>query len=103
MFRPVLNSLMLGSLVLPFIATAGSSAQGGIISFHGEIVEPPCEVSAVQTDVEMTCMQNAPVHTKLYSSKGFTSGVQKNLQIASVKMQYLNEQKTLAVMSIEYK
>ena len=103
MFRPVLNSLMLSSLVLPFMATAGSAAQGGIISFRGEIVEPPCEFSAVQADVEMTCMQNGPVHTKLYSSKGFMSGVQKNLQIAAVKMQYLNEQKTLAVMSIEYK
>lgn len=103
MFRPILNSLKLSSLVLPFIATAGSAAQGGIISFRGEIVESPCEVSAEQAHVKMTCMQNGLVHTKRYSSKGFMSGVQKNQQIASVKMQYVNEQKTLAVMSIEYK
>ncbi|EEX8853233.1 type 1 fimbrial protein, partial [Escherichia coli] len=28
MFRPFLNSLMLGSLLFPFIAIAGSTAQG---------------------------------------------------------------------------
>ncbi len=30
MFRPFLNSLMLGSLFFPFIAIAGSTAQGGV-------------------------------------------------------------------------
>ncbi|RDR39617.1 hypothetical protein C3999_00025 [Escherichia marmotae] len=35
MFRPFLNSLMLGSLVYPFIAIAGSNAQGGVIYFRG--------------------------------------------------------------------
>ncbi|STI76543.1 protein [Escherichia coli] len=33
MFRPFLNSLMLGSLLFPFIAIAGSTAQGGVIHF----------------------------------------------------------------------
>lgn len=45
MFRPFLNSLMLGSLFFPFIAIAGSSAQGGVIHFYGQIVEPACDVS----------------------------------------------------------
>lgn len=30
MFRPFLNSLMLGSLFFPFIAIAGSTVQGGV-------------------------------------------------------------------------
>lgn len=45
MFRPFLNSLMLGSLFFPFIAIAGSTAQGGVIHFYGQIVEPACDVS----------------------------------------------------------
>lgn len=49
MFRPFLNSLMLGSLFFPFIAIAGSTAQ-----------------------------------------------------VASVKVQYIDKQKKLAVMNIEY-
>ena len=46
MFRPFLNSLMLGSLFFPFIAIAGSTAQGGVIHFYGQIVEPACDVSS---------------------------------------------------------
>ncbi|MGE2763836.1 type 1 fimbrial protein [Escherichia coli] len=100
MFRPLLNSLMLGSLVFPFFATAESNAQGGVIHFYGQIVEPACDV--MQTPVEMTCMQNSPVQSKTYSSKELMSGKVKNAQIASVKVQYLDEQKKLAVMNIEY-
>lgn len=37
MFRPFLNSLMLGSLFFPFIAIAGSSAQGGVIHFMAKL------------------------------------------------------------------
>lgn len=37
MFRPFLNSLMLGSLLFPFIAIAGSTAQGGVIHFYTKL------------------------------------------------------------------
>ncbi|EJL4097002.1 TPA: type 1 fimbrial protein, partial [Shigella flexneri] len=36
------------------------------------------------------------------SSKALMSGNVKNAQIASVKVQYLDKQKKLAVMNIEY-
>ncbi|MGQ7156486.1 type 1 fimbrial protein, partial [Escherichia coli] len=55
MFRPFLNSLMLGSLLFPFIAIAGSTAQGGGIHFYGQIVEPACDVSTQSSPVEMNC------------------------------------------------
>ena len=95
MFRPFLNSLMLGSLFFPFIAIAGSTVQGGVIHFYGQIVEPAC-------DVEMNCPQNGSIPGKTYSSKALMSGNVKNAQIASVKVQYLDKQKKLAVMNIEY-
>ena len=95
MFRPFLNSLMLGSLFFPFIAIAGSSAQGGVIHFYGQIVEPACDVSTQSS-------QNGSVPGRTYSSKALMSGNVKNAQIASVKVQYLDKQKKLAVMNIEY-
>ena len=98
MFRPFLNSLMLGSLFFPFIAIAGSSAQGGVI----QIVEPACDVSTQSSPVEMNCPQNGSVPRKTYSSKALMSGNVKNAQIASVKVQYLDKQKKQAVMNIEY-
>lgn len=97
MFRPFLNSLMLGSLFFPFIAIAGSTVQGGVIHFYGQIVEP-----AQSSPVEMNCPQNGSIPGKTYSSKALMSGNVKNAQIASVKVQYLDKQKKLAVMNIEY-
>ena len=91
MFRPFLDSLMLGSMFFPFIAIAGSTAQGGVIHFYGQIVEPACD-----------CPQNGSVPGRTYSSKALMSGNVKNAQIASVKVQYLDKQKKLAVMNIEY-
>lgn len=61
MFRPFLDSLMLGSMFFPFIAIAGSTAQGGVIHFYGQIVEPACDVSTQSTPVEMNCPQNGSV------------------------------------------
>ena len=74
MFRPFLNSLMLGSLFFPFIAIAGSTAQGGVIHFNGQIVEPACDVSTQSSPVEMNCPQNGSVPRKTYSSKALMSG-----------------------------
>ncbi len=105
---------MLGSLFFPFIAIAGSTAQGGVIHFYGQIVEPACDVSTQSSPVEMNCPQNGSVPVemncpqngsvprKTYSSKALMSGNVKNVQIASVKVQYLDKQKKLAVMNIEY-
>lgn len=93
MFRPFLNSLMLGSLFFPFIAIAGSTVQGGVIHFYGQIVEPACDVSTQSSPVEMNCPQNGSIPGKTYSSKALMSGNVKNAQIASVKVQYLDKQK----------
>ena len=67
MFRPFLDSLMLGSMFFPFIAIAGSSAQGGVVHFYGQIVEPACDVSTQSTPVEMNCPQNGSVPGRTYS------------------------------------
>ena len=74
MFRPFLNSLMLGSLFFPFIAIAGSTAQGGVIHFYGQIVEPACDVSTQSSPVEMNCPKNGSIPGKTYSSKALMSG-----------------------------
>lgn len=69
MFRPFLDSLMLGSMFFPFIAIAGSTAQGGVIHFYGQIVEPACDVSTQSTPVEMNCPQNGSVRAEPIPAK----------------------------------
>lgn len=101
MFRPFLNSLMLGSLFF-LLLPSQEAPRKGVIHFYGQIVEPACDVSTQSSPVEMNCPQNGSVPGKTYSSKALMSGNVKNAQIASVKVQYLDKQKKLAVMNIEY-
>lgn len=92
---------MLGSLFFPFIAIAGSTVQGGVIHFMAKLWNRHVTSAPVITR-EMNCPQNGSIPGKTYSSKALMSGNVKNAQIASVKVQYLDKQKKLAVMNIEY-
>lgn len=102
MFRPFLTLLCSAVCFFLLLPLQKGTAQGGVIHFYGQIVEPACDVSTQSSPVEMNCPQNGSVPGKTYSSKALMSGNVKNAQIASVKVQYLDKQKKLAVMNIEY-
>ncbi len=75
MFRPFLNSLMLGSLFFFLLLPLQKAPpKGGVIHFYGQIVEPACDVSTQSSPVEMNCPQNGSVPGKTYSSKALMSG-----------------------------
>ncbi|QZY49855.1 type 1 fimbrial protein [Escherichia coli] len=92
---------MLGSLFFLLLPLLEAPCKGRD-PFYGQIVEPACDVSTQSSPVEMNCPQNGSIPGKTYSSKALMSGNVKNAQIASVKVQYLDKQKKLAVMNIEY-
>lgn len=103
MFRPFLKLSYARQFVFSFYCHCWKhQVQGGVIHFYGQIVEPACDVSTQSSPVEMNCPQNGSVPGRTYSSKALMSGNVKNAQIASVKVQYLDKQKKLAVMNIEY-
>ena len=76
---------------------------GGIIHFRGEIVEPPCEVSTQQQQIEMSCIRDGKMQSSRFNAQQVSLVPQNVKQIASANMHYLNEQKTLAILNIEYK
>ncbi|MBW6086009.1 type 1 fimbrial protein [Escherichia coli] len=85
------------------MAIAGSTVQGGVIHFYGQIVEPACDVSTQSSPVEMNCPQNGSIPGKTYSSKALMSGnVKKRANSLSKKCSILINRKKLAVMNIEY-
>ncbi|MEG1248088.1 MAG: type 1 fimbrial protein [Citrobacter sp.] len=87
--------------------TVSVSAQqitnGGIIHFRGEIVESPCEVNTHQQQIEMSCIRDGKTHSSRFNTQQVMMPPQSVKQIAVVKMHYLNEQKNLAILNIEYK
>ncbi|EPJ9673006.1 TPA: type 1 fimbrial protein [Citrobacter farmeri] len=98
------NVLLFSLLALYSVATAAdTSGQGGVIHFSGQIVEPPCEVSQMQQRLAMSCNNKGHMQTRYYSPQQLLKAPQHFKQIAAVNLHYLDEQKTLAVMSIDYR
>ncbi|WP_213132300.1 type 1 fimbrial protein [Citrobacter sp. FP75] len=83
--------------------SAQQISNGGVIHFRGEIVEPPCEVNTHQQQIEMSCIRDGKMHSSRFNTQQVMMAPQSVKQIAAVKMQYLNEQKNLAILNIEYK
>lgn len=84
-------------------AMADTGGQGGVIHFTGQIVEPPCEVSQMQQRLAMSCDNEGRMQTRYYSPQEMLKAPQHFRQIAAVDLHYLDEQKKLAVMSIDYR
>lgn len=82
---------------------AQQEVQGGIIHFRGEIVESPCDVSSSQQQVSMSCARNGAMKTNQFTLQQVSTAPLQVQQVASVKMHYLNAQKNMAILSIEYK
>lgn len=89
------------SFTLP--AMAQQISTGGVIHFRGAIVESPCDVNARQQQIELSCMRDGTTRNSLYSQQQVATAPQNVQQIATVKMHYLNEQKNMAILNIEYK
>ena len=86
-----------------FPATAQQITSGGIIHFRGAIVESPCDVSSQQQQIEVSCIRDGKLRSSRYNTQQITMAPESLQQIASMRMQYLNEQKNLAILNIEYK
>lgn len=89
-----------------FSAAAQASsppAQGGVIHFVGQIVEDPCDIATNSHAVSLRCMRNGQVSTTAISYQQAVAGKTMTNDIASISMRYLNPQRTLATVIVDYK
>lgn len=84
-------------------AIAQQITTGGVIHFRGAIVESPCDVNRQQQQIELSCIRNGTNQNSLYNPQQLATAPQNVQEIATVKMHYLNEQKNMAILNIEYK
>ncbi|WP_234082053.1 type 1 fimbrial protein [Enterobacter quasiroggenkampii] len=76
---------------------------GGVIHFRGAIVADPCEVSPLQRQFAMSCPANNRMQTRMVSYEEALNGHVSDSNLASLRMKYLNPEKTLAVVEIQYR
>lgn len=91
------------SLLLAGSASGVAVAKmGGIIHFKGAIVEPLCDVDINVHNVQTTCQRAGQVRTSTIAIKSLINKPQTLQNVATMKMQYLNTTKTLAILDIAY-
>lgn len=103
LLKRILSTSLCVTSFFMFPATAQQITPGGIIHFRGAIVESPCDVSSQQQQIEVSCIRDGKLRSSRYNTQQITMAPESLQQIASMRMQYLNEQKNLAILNIEYK
>ncbi|EAA3837687.1 type 1 fimbrial protein [Salmonella enterica] len=84
-------------------AVGQQTAQGGVIHFRGAIVEPLCDAYTHAENIDLTCLREGKKQVHRIDLRQ-ASGLPQDIQsIATVRLHYLNAQKSLAVMNIEYR
>lgn len=90
------------------ISSPASSAQSnlsvtGTITFHGAIVESPCNTAVVGQTMTTSCYRNGEIqtHRQTLSSK-MPLISQFPAILASSRMEWLNPQRSLGVMTVTY-
>ena len=103
LLKRILSTSLCVTSFFIFPATAQQITPGGIIHFRGAIVESPCDVSSQQQQIEVSCIRDGKLRSSRYNTQQIAMAPESLQQIASMRMQYLNEQKNLAILNIEYK
>ena len=103
LLKRILNTGLWAFSLFTLPAMATQILPGGVIHFRGAIVEAPCDVNTRQQQIELSCMRDGTMSNSLYDLQQVTTAPQSVQQIATVKMDYLNEHKSMAILNIEYK
>ncbi|MES3573343.1 type 1 fimbrial protein [Enterobacter cloacae] len=94
-------SLLVSLFITPVFAA--TVVEGGGIHFRGAIVADPCEVTAQQRQFALSCPENNQMQTRMVSYEEALNGHVTDSSLASLSMKYLNPEKTLAVVEIQYR
>ena len=84
------------------ISSIAGAATGGVIHFEGMIVESPCDVNLQSKDVIMACHREGQMKTRTIALNKLTREQQGVQNVATMKRNYLNPERTVAILDIVY-
>lgn len=83
-------------------AYSATVVDGGVIHFRGAVVADPCEVTPQQRQFALSCPNNNHMQTRMVSYEEALNGKVSDSSLVTLNMKYLNPEKTLAVVEIQY-
>lgn len=84
-------------------AFSATTVAGGVIHFRGAIVSDPCDISAKSNNLVMSCPENNRMQSRTVSYTDALNGRSAYPHLANVSMKYINPEKTLAVVQVDYR
>uniref|UniRef100_UPI0011E687BB type 1 fimbrial protein n=1 Tax=Serratia marcescens TaxID=615 RepID=UPI0011E687BB len=82
---------------------AETRVNGGVIHFVGAVVEDPCNIANNPQRISMSCYRDGQMQTSKISYRQAFAGTAVNNDMATVSLQYINPQKTLGVLTVNYR
>jgi P pilus assembly protein, pilin FimA len=89
-------TLALGITLAPAYAS-------NVLYFTGSIVEDPCNITPASHNISVTCPQNKKQQTQQISYSDAVYGRVAIPDRATLSMKYLNPEKTLAIVQVDYR
>ena len=74
-----------------------------VIHFTGQVVEDPCVISPASHTISVTCPQKTKQQTQQISYSDAVYGRVAIPDRATLSMKYLNPEKTLAIVQVDYR
>jgi len=87
---------------LLLLTTLSAVAAGGSLSFSGTVIQDPCLVIPGNTQFAVSCIDKGSVQTQPISVQQATRGHVALPGVADVSLTYVNPQKSLAVVLVDY-
>ena len=96
-YAPLAALFILPCFVSPVLA---EKTVAGVIHFYGRAVEAPCQLSTINNQIIMDCPRAEAIKI---SAQQLEKGNIHNENIRSAQLRYINPQRTLAILDVEYR
>lgn len=83
--------------------STAAMANSGVIRFHGAIIDGECDTRFVAKGVEIKCNRDNKLSIATYNLNALAKKGVTQPELENVNLVYLNKEKTLANLNIDYK
>ncbi|MBC3379675.1 type 1 fimbrial protein [Serratia fonticola] len=95
--------LIAGMLFSWIAAGVANAATSGVIHFYGAIVEGPCTVKVVDSTAQTQCYRDGQNYTSKHRLASLQSGSKAlPMNLGKSEIKWLDQQKKLGIMTLEY-
>ncbi len=88
---------------LGLAVTIAPAYASNVLYITGSIVEDPCNISPTSSTISVTCPQNTKMPTQQVSYSDALYGRATIADLATIRMKYLNPEKSLAIVQVDYR